>query len=130
MKDELGGGNNCRVYWSIRPELSSKKGLNLKQKTVLNSCLPYAKISGITLVIENLYKDDFSEYPEFAQKESPVFTKLTSKSIFIIQIRSQITTPVNRVFLQEKILWIYCMMFERVSPCMQVDAFLKLWGDD
>jgi len=31
-------------------------------------CLSYAKEKNITLILENHYKDDFWEYPEFAQK--------------------------------------------------------------
>ena len=39
-------------------------------------CLPYAQERNITLILENPdYKDDFWEYPEFAQK-ADVFCKL------------------------------------------------------
>jgi sugar phosphate isomerase/epimerase len=34
----------------------------------IQACLPYARQRGITLILENHYKDDFWEYPEFAQK--------------------------------------------------------------
>jgi len=37
--------------------------------------LPYAQEKNITLILENHYKDDFWEYPEFAQKMD-VFCKL------------------------------------------------------
>jgi sugar phosphate isomerase/epimerase len=33
----------------------------------IEECLPHAEAAGITLVIENHYKDDFWQYPEFAQ---------------------------------------------------------------
>ena len=42
------------------------------------ACLPYAEERGITLIIENHYKDDFWEYPEFAQKMD-VFCKLVDR---------------------------------------------------
>ncbi|MEP0711702.1 MAG: sugar phosphate isomerase/epimerase family protein, partial [Algoriphagus sp.] len=41
----------------------------------IQACLPYAKSLGITLILENHYKDDFWNYPEFAQKRE-LFTKL------------------------------------------------------
>src|SRR5690606_29474077 len=40
-------------------------------------CLPYANERGITLTLENHYKDDFWEYPEFAQK-ADVFCELVN----------------------------------------------------
>ena len=34
----------------------------------IRACLPLARELGVTLIIENHYKDDFWQYPEFAQK--------------------------------------------------------------
>ena len=62
------GGSYCRVLsGQRRPELSIEEGVKLAADSI-HACLPYASERGITLVIENHYKDDFWEYPEFAQK--------------------------------------------------------------
>ena len=62
------GGSYCRVLsGQRRPELSIDEGVKLAADSI-QACLPYASERGITLVIENHYKDDFWEYPEFAQK--------------------------------------------------------------
>ena len=62
------GGSYCRVLsGQRRPELSIEEGVKLAADSI-QACLPYASERGITLVIENHYKDDFWEYPEFAQK--------------------------------------------------------------
>ena len=62
------GGQYCRVLsGQRRPGLSEKTGLRFATECI-ESCLPKAKELGITLIIENHYKDDFWIYPEFAQK--------------------------------------------------------------
>lgn len=72
------GGTYCRVLsGQKRPELSIDKGVDLAAECI-QSCLPYAQELGITLILENHYKDDFWEYPEFAQKMD-VFCKLVDK---------------------------------------------------
>ena len=69
------GGSYCRVLsGQRRPELSIEEGVKLAADSI-QACLPYASERGITLVIENHYKDDFWEYPEFAQKMN-VFCQL------------------------------------------------------
>ncbi len=69
------GGTYCRVLsGQRRPELSVDEGIKLAAESI-EACLPYAGERGITLIIENHYKDDFWEYPEFAQKMD-VFCKL------------------------------------------------------
>ena len=74
MTNQL-GGSFCRVLsGQRRPELSVEEGVSLAADCI-NSCLPYAKEMGVTLILENHYKDDFWEYPEFAQKMD-VFCKL------------------------------------------------------
>jgi sugar phosphate isomerase/epimerase len=57
-----------------RPELTLDEGVKLAADSIY-ACLPYAQERGITLIIENHYKDDFWDYPEFAQKMD-VFCKL------------------------------------------------------
>lgn len=62
------GGSYCRVLsGQKRPELSHDEGVRLAADSIM-TCLPYAAERGITLILENHYKDDFWTYPEFAQK--------------------------------------------------------------
>ncbi|WP_304516611.1 sugar phosphate isomerase/epimerase family protein [Cecembia rubra] len=71
------GGSYCRVLsGQRRPELTIQEGINLAADCI-HSCLPYAEERNITLILENHYKDDFWEYPEFAQKMD-VFTQLVN----------------------------------------------------
>ena len=61
------GGTYCRVLsGQRRPGLSVEVGITLAADCI-RACLPYAEERGITLVLENHYKDDFWQYPEFAQ---------------------------------------------------------------
>lgn len=72
------GGNYCRVLsGQKRPELSIEEGVELTVKSI-EACLPYAAERGVTLILENHYKDDFWEYPEFAQKMD-VFCKIVDR---------------------------------------------------
>lgn len=72
------GGQYCRVLsGQRRPELTIDEGVKLAADSI-EECLPYAAKHGITLIIENHYKDDFWEYPEFAQKQD-VFCKLVDR---------------------------------------------------
>ena len=72
------GGSYCRVLsGQKRPELSMDEGCKLAADCI-ETCLPYAQERDITLIIENHYKDDFWEYPEFAQKMD-VFCKLVDR---------------------------------------------------
>lgn len=62
------GGSYCRVLsGQKRPELSLDEGVKLAAESII-ACIPYAEERGITLILENHYKDDFWTYPEFAQK--------------------------------------------------------------
>ena len=61
------GGRYCRVLsGQRRPELSREQGVSLAAQCI-DQCAPYAAQRGVTLIIENHYKDDFWTYPEFAQ---------------------------------------------------------------
>jgi len=72
------GASYCRVLsGQRRPALSLDEGVKLAAESI-EACLPYAQERGITLIIENHYKDDFWEYPEFAQKMD-VFCKLVDR---------------------------------------------------
>src|SRR5258708_1225294 len=69
------GGSYCRLLSGHpRPSLSLEEGVKLAAGCI-EFCLPYAQQRGITLILENHYKDDFWEFPEFAQKME-VFGKL------------------------------------------------------
>ena len=69
------GGSYCRVLsGQRRPGLSIDEGVDLAVQCI-ETCLPYARKKNITLILENHYKDDFWEYPEFAQK-ADVFCSL------------------------------------------------------
>ncbi|MFH6603870.1 sugar phosphate isomerase/epimerase family protein [Maribacter algicola] len=71
------GGKYCRVLsGQRRPDLSIDEGVGLA-KECIEACLPLAERYGITLILENHYKDDFWEYPEFAQKMD-VFCQLVN----------------------------------------------------
>jgi sugar phosphate isomerase/epimerase len=71
------GGSYCRVLsGQRRPELSMDEGVKLAAESI-EACLPYAQERNITLILENHYKDDFWEYPEFTQKME-VFCKLVN----------------------------------------------------
>ncbi|MDP4212990.1 MAG: sugar phosphate isomerase/epimerase family protein [Bacteroidota bacterium] len=72
------GGTYCRVLsGQRRPVLSAEEGVKLAADCI-QACLPYAQESGITLILENHYKDDFWEYPEFVQK-TDLFCALVNK---------------------------------------------------
>jgi sugar phosphate isomerase/epimerase len=62
------GCRTCRVLsGQRRPQVSLEEGLRYAAGCI-EECLPHAAAAGITLVIENHYKDDFWQYPEFAQR--------------------------------------------------------------
>jgi sugar phosphate isomerase/epimerase len=62
------GAKYCRVLsGQRRPELNVERGIELVAASI-EACLPEAEKHGVTLILENHYKDDFWNYPEFAQK--------------------------------------------------------------
>ena len=72
------GAGFCRVLsGQRRPELTREQGLSLVAQSI-EACLPEAERCGVTLIIENHYKDDFWSYPEFAQKMD-VFCDLVAR---------------------------------------------------
>jgi sugar phosphate isomerase/epimerase len=61
------GCQTCRVLsGQRRPALSREEGLAYAAGCI-EECLSHAAAAGVVLVIENHYKDDFWQYPEFAQ---------------------------------------------------------------
>ncbi|WP_276392142.1 sugar phosphate isomerase/epimerase family protein [Eudoraea chungangensis] len=72
------GASYCRVLsGQRRPDLGIEEGISYA-KDCIEECLPMAQQYGITLIIENHYKDDFWEYPEFAQKKD-IFYQLVNQ---------------------------------------------------
>jgi sugar phosphate isomerase/epimerase len=62
------GGQYCRVLsGQRRPEVSRDDGLRYAAECI-EACLGHAAAGGVTLIIENHYKDNYWQYPEFAQK--------------------------------------------------------------
>jgi sugar phosphate isomerase/epimerase len=61
------GGRFCRVLsGQRRPGLSIADGLAFATEGI-TACLPHAEDRGVTLVLENHYKDNYWTWPEFAQ---------------------------------------------------------------
>jgi len=72
------GGKFCRVLsGQRRPEVSREEGIQYAVASI-EACLPLAKELGLTLIIENHYKDNYWDYPEFAQM-ADVFCDLVSR---------------------------------------------------
>ncbi|MCB1244294.1 MAG: sugar phosphate isomerase/epimerase [Akkermansiaceae bacterium] len=77
MAAEL-GARYCRVLsGQRRPHLAREEGITYTVECI-RACLPFAADHGVTLILENHYKDDFWNYPEFAQK-SDIFCEIVSR---------------------------------------------------
>jgi sugar phosphate isomerase/epimerase len=75
---EVLGASYCRVLsGQRRPELTMDEGVELAAQCI-EACLPLAEELGVTLILENHYKDDFWQYPEFAQ-QADVFCALVDR---------------------------------------------------
>lgn len=62
------GGQYCRVLsGQRRPEVSRADGIRYAADCI-KACLPHAAERGITLILENHYKDGYWDHPEFAQR--------------------------------------------------------------
>ena len=62
------GGQYCRVLsGQRRPNLTRTEGID-RAATCIQACLPFAQSHGVTLILENHYKDGYWKHPEFAQK--------------------------------------------------------------
>jgi len=72
------GGTYCRVLsGQRRAELSIDQGVAIAAACI-TECLPHAADVGVTLVIENHYKDNYWTAPEFAQ-EMDVFCAIVDR---------------------------------------------------
>jgi sugar phosphate isomerase/epimerase len=69
------GGRYCRVLsGQRRPEVSRADGIRFTVECIA-ACREEAIAQGVTLILENHYKDGFWDYPEFAQRHD-VFLEL------------------------------------------------------
>ena len=72
------GGQYCRVLsGQRRPEVSRADGIRYAAECI-EACIPHAAARGVTLIIENHYKDNYWQFPEFAQK-ADVFCELVER---------------------------------------------------
>ena len=63
------GGRFCRVLsGQRRPEVSVQDGVRYAADCI-TALLPHAEAQGVTLVLENHYKDGYWDYPELAQRQ-------------------------------------------------------------
>ncbi len=72
------GGRFCRVLsGQRRPGLTRENGI-AQVVRVFRDLLPFAEQHGVVLTMENHYKDNYWQYPEFAQK-SDVFVEIVEQ---------------------------------------------------
>src|SRR5690606_20106871 len=104
-----------------RPGLSIEEGINYAAEGI-SSCLTYAQDRNVVLILENHYKDDFWEFPEFAQKME-VFSKLLDQidhSNFGVNY-----DPSNAFLAGEDPLELLKMISHRVVTMHASDRYLK-----
>ena len=72
------GGQYCRVLsGQRRPEVTREAGIGYAADSII-ACLPAAAAAGVTLILENHYKDNYWQYPEFVQQMDD-FCELVSR---------------------------------------------------
>lgn len=72
------GGSFCRILsGQRRPEVSREQGVAWVVECI-RECADYAAGKGMTLAIENHYKDNYWTHPEFAQKQE-VFLEILAR---------------------------------------------------
>lgn len=72
------GGSTCRVLsGQRRPEVRREQGVQWVVECI-TELLPYAEEKGVILTMENHFKDNYWDYPEFAQKMD-IFCEIVSK---------------------------------------------------
>ena len=116
------GGGYCRVLsGQRRPGLDRKDGV-AQVVGVLKGLLPFAEQHGVVLTMENHYKDNYWEFPEFAQKME-VFAEIVD------QIRSPWFgvnfDPSNTILAGENPLVLLERMKHRVVTMHASDRYLK-----
>ena len=72
------GGRMCRILsGQRRADVSREDGISMAADSI-NELIPYAQQHGIVLILENHYKDNYWQFPEFAQKKD-VFLELLAR---------------------------------------------------
>ncbi len=72
------GGATCRVLsGQRRPEVSREQGVRWVVECI-SELLPYAAQRGVILTMENHFKDNYWQYPEFAQRMD-IFVEIVNK---------------------------------------------------
>jgi len=72
------GGHSCRVLsGQRRPEITRAQGVRWVVECI-QELLPYAAEKQVVLALENHYKDNYWQYPEFAQKRE-VFLEIVNQ---------------------------------------------------
>jgi len=116
------GGKFCRVLsGQRRPELSRAAGV-AQVVRVITGLLPFAERHGVVLTMENHYKDNYWQYPEFAQKME-VFAEIVD------QIESPWFgvnyDPSNTILAGEDPLELLARVKQRVVSMHASDRYLK-----
>ncbi len=116
------GGRYCRVLsGQRRPGLGRSEGV-AQVVRVIKGLLPFAEENGIILTMENHYKDNYWDYPEFAQKMD-VFTEIVDQidsPWFGVNF-----DPSNTVLAGENPLILLDRVRHRVATMHASDRYLK-----
>jgi len=116
------GGQYCRVLsGQKRPGLTFEKGI-ASVVYGIESCIPEAEKCGVTLVMENHYKDGYWRYPEFAQKQE-IFLAIIEQinsPVFGVQY-----DPSNAIVAGEDPLDLLDRVAERVKTMHASDRYIE-----
>ena len=116
------GGQSCRVLsGQRRPEVTRAQGVRWVVECI-KELLPYAAENKVVLALENHYKDNYWQYPEFAQKRD-VFLEIVNQIYspwFGVQY-----DPSNAIVAGEDPLELLESVKRRVVTMHASDRFLK-----
>jgi sugar phosphate isomerase/epimerase len=116
------GGQSCRVLsGQRRPEVTRAQGVRWVVESI-KELLPYAAEKKVVLALENHYKDNYWQYPEFAQKRD-VFLEIVNQidsPWFGVQY-----DPSNAIVAGEDPLELLECVKHRVVTMHASDRFLK-----
>lgn len=118
---QLGGKFTRVLSGQKRPGLAVEDGVS-RVVECIEACLPEAQRYGITLVMENHYKDGYWKYPEFAQKMD-VFLKIIEQidsPYFGVQF-----DPSNTIVANEDPLVLLDKIAPRVKTMHASDRYIE-----